>query len=317
MIEFLSALGLTVGFPLVLSGAVACTTPGSRLDWLLSALLCVGVATYLYLTSAVWIWIAVEGRLLPTAAAVCAALWSARGLGLRPTLPPMRLRRLARTAVGGAMIAVIAAMLVNIRMGSLAPEGAVDLAFPLAHGRFAVVQGGGAAALNRHRAVPAQSYAIDIVALNDRGRRARGLRPGSLDGYEAYGREVFAPCEGTVLGTSDGAPDAPIGRVDSATPAGNHVLLFCAIGDGGLTLVLAHFRPGSVAVARGEQVRTGTVLGRVGNSGNSTEPHLHIHAVRGRETDLGAALTMSEAVPVTFNGHFLVRNAVIRMADRQ
>ena len=213
------------------------------------------------------------------------------------------------------MVALFAGMLANLQAARFAPANAVDLSFPLAGGRFAAVQGGGAAALNHHRGVPAQAYATDIVALNDRGRRARGLRPGALDAYEAYDRAVIAPCDGIVLGMSDGAPDAPIGRVDPLRPAGNHVLLSCAIDGAEVTLLLAHFRPGSVAVARGDRVRPGTRLGRVGNSGNSTEPNLHIHAVRGREADLGAVLATSEAVPLTFNGRFLTRNAVIRIPD--
>ena len=141
------------------------------------------------------------------------------------------------------------------------------------------------------------------------------MRPGALDAYEAYDRTVIAPCDGIVTGMSDGAPDAPINRVDPLGSAGNHVLLSCAIGGVEVTLLLAHFGPGSVAVAHGDKVRRGMRLGRVGNSGHSTEPHLHVHAVRGREVDLGAALATAEAVPLTFDGRFLTRNAVVRIPD--
>ena len=314
--ELLPALGLVLGVPLLLSGITAFARPRSRLDWLLSALLCAGVSCFMYLSGAVWSWIGFGWRIVPLAAAAVAVVWSARRLRARPNLPSARpFLPLAGTVFRGAMVALIAGMLIDLQMARLAPAGAVDLRFPLKGGRFAIVHGGGGAALNYHHPVPAQAYATDVVALNHRGRRARGVRPEALDAYEIFDRAVIAPCDGIVSGTSDGAPDAPIGRVDPLRPAGNHVLLFCAVGRAGITLLLAHFRSGSVAVARGDRVRRGTLLGRVGNSGNSTEPHLHIHAVRGSETDPGAVLATAHAVPLTFNGRFLTRNDLIHVSD--
>ena len=316
MNELLPALGIVLGVPLLLSGMTAFARPRSRLDWLLSALFCAGVSWFMYSAGAVWVWIGFGWRIVPLAAAAVAVAWSARRLRACPMLPPARpFLPLAGAVFRGAMAALIAGMLIDLHLARLAPAGAVDLSFPLQGGRFAVLHGGGGAALNHHRSVPAQAYATDVVALNHRGRRARGVRPEALDAYEIFDRAVVAPCDGIVSGTSDGAPDAPIGRADPLKPAGNHVLLFCAAGRAGITLLLAHFRSGSVAVARGDRVRRGTLLGRVGNSGNSTEPHLHVHAVRGSETDPGAVLVTAHAVPLTFNGRFPTRNDVIHVPD--
>ena len=315
MNELLPALSLTLGLPLLLSGVVVFTWPRSWLDWLLSAFVCGGVSVYMYLAGTVWVWIGVGWRTLPLAVAAAAVLWSARRLRTRPILPLATLRPLTDTALRCAMVALVAGMLVNLHMATIAPTDSVHLSFPLAGGRFAVLHGGGARALNYHHAVPAQAYATDIVALNDQGRRAHGVRPEALDAYEIFDRAVIAPCDGIVSGMSDGAPDAPIGRTDRLRPAGNHVLLSCVVDGSAITVLLAHFRSGSVAVAHGDRVRRGTLLGRVGNSGNSTEPHLHVHAVRGGEADLRAVLTTSEAVPLVFNGRFLTRNAVIDTPD--
>lgn len=84
---------------------------------------------------------------------------------------------------------------------------------------------------------------------------------------------------------------------DRENVRGNHVILTC----GELNVELAHFMQGSVTVATGDRVAVGDPLGKVGNSGNTTEPHLHIHAVD-PSTGLG--------VPMTFDGRFPVRNSV-------
>ncbi|MFE0461586.1 peptidoglycan DD-metalloendopeptidase family protein [Kitasatospora sp. NPDC058965] len=68
-----------------------------------------------------------------------------------------------------------------------------------------------------------------------------------------------------------------------APPYGNHVVL----DTGDAVVKLAHLRPGSVTVTVGQHVEAGRLLGEVGNSGNSTEPHLHLHAERdGQGLDL-------------------------------
>ena len=108
---------------------------------------------------------------------------------------------------------------------------------------------------------------------------------------------MVSPCDGTVLAATDAFPDAARISLDEKNPLGNHVTLRC--GDADVTL--AHLQRGSVAVRAGSPITRGTPLGRVGNSGTSTEPHLQIHAERN-----GAG------VPLRFDGRWLVRNAIIR-----
>ncbi|MND00911.1 Peptidase family M23 [compost metagenome] len=71
--------------------------------------------------------------------------------------------------------------------------------------------------------------------------------------------------------------------------------------------MLAHLREGSVSVSEGQLVSTQTRLGEVGNSGNTSEPHLHIHAKRGARGDI----LDGEAVPFTIDGRYLVRGDVL------
>ncbi|MFE9603986.1 M23 family metallopeptidase [Streptomyces hokutonensis] len=146
------------------------------------------------------------------------------------------------------------------------------LRFPL-EGTWYVVQGGGRL-LNHHAQVPEQRGALDLVALGPLGTRTR--RGHDLTAYAAYGRPVRSPCDGRVISAADTVRDQRPGEISYQPPYGNHVFL-----DTGREIVkLAHLRPGSVTVARGDTVRAGQLLGEVGNSGNTTEPHLHLHAER-------------------------------------
>jgi murein DD-endopeptidase MepM/ murein hydrolase activator NlpD len=124
-----------------------------------------------------------------------------------------------------------------------------------------------------------------------------------LTAYVAFGTSIVAPCEGVVAARENSKPDMPVGQMDPDNPAGNFVALQC----GEVVVVLAHLQQGSVPLQVGTVVRAGQQIGRIGNSGNTSEPHLHIHAVRGRFTSLDALLFEGSGVPLTFDGRFLLR----------
>lgn len=129
------------------------------------------------------------------------------------------------------------------------------------------------------RAAIAQRFAIDWVRLRPDGKTFAGDQ-GKNRSYRAHGAEALAVADGVVVAIRDGIPENVPGPTSRAvamtleTLAGNHVVL--DIG-GGRFALYAHFKPGSLRVKRGDRVRRGQVLGLVGNSGNSTEPHLHFH----------------------------------------
>lgn len=205
----------------------------------------------------------------------------------------------------GAVAPVIGLGLLGYALTGFLHGPAVDLSPPLADGRFVVGQGGSNPMLNYHSSFAAQRFALDILAIDEFGRRAAGLEPQALADYVIYGMPVISPCDGEVVGAVDGLAESAIGATDRDNPAGNHVVIRCH----GVDLTIAHMRPGTVAVAAGESVVTGQPLGEAGNSGNTSEPHLHIHAVpegTGRE---------GEGVPLTFCGAFLVRNAIFEGGD--
>ena len=90
-----------------------------------------------------------------------------------------------------------------------------------------------------------------------------------------WGQPFLAPADATVAAAVDDLRDnKPHVQTDAAHPAGNHVIL--DFGNGEFAL-LAHLQKGSVKVKAGDRVQTGQQLGLCGNSGNTSEPHLHFH----------------------------------------
>jgi hypothetical protein len=191
------------------------------------------------------------------------------------------------------------------------PPAAVNLALPLGPGRYLVVNGGSGFSTNAHLETLAsseprfrdwrgQSYGVDLVELDGFGLRAKGPQPADPHAYRIYSARVLAPCDGLVVLAVDGLPDMQVPEMDREHLAGNHVLLRCAEAD----VLLGHLRPGSVQVHVGDAVATGVWLGAVGNSGNTGEPHLHVHAQR--PGPAGASLG-GDPLPILFDGHFPVR----------
>jgi hypothetical protein len=116
-------------------------------------------------------------------------------------------------------------------------------------------------------------YAIDLLKLGPDGRLVDGSDLVVANWY-SYGEPVYAPADGQIVQVVDDLPCRSVGDGDRENPAGNHVVI--DIG-GDRQVLLAHLRAGSIVVEEGAYVRSGALIGRVGNSGNSEAPHLHLH----------------------------------------
>ncbi|HZY99644.1 MAG TPA: M23 family metallopeptidase, partial [Candidatus Baltobacteraceae bacterium] len=120
---------------------------------------------------------------------------------------------------------------------------------------------------------------------------------------EAWDREILAPCDGTVAWTEDRHDDTPPGerRRDRRNPAGNYVSIETKRG----FVLLGHLKRGSIAVRVADTVRAGMPIARCGNSGNTSQSHLHLHA----QDRPQVAIDIARGVPVAFldeNGIALV-----------
>ena len=124
-----------------------------------------------------------------------------------------------------------------------------------------------------------ERFAIDFWQLDAQGRVVVGDIE-ELTNWHCYGAEVVAAAAGEVVQMVNDLPDQvlgePVSGVTGETAPGNHVIIDMG---GGRYALYAHLIPGSVAVAVGEVVARGQLLGRLGNSGNSDAPHLHFHVM--------------------------------------
>jgi hypothetical protein len=122
----------------------------------------------------------------------------------------------------------------------------------------------------------AQRYAIDFVRLDEQGNSSAG-DPTRNESYFIFGGEVIAVAPGLVLATRNDVPEGtPPGEPtpNLAKAAGNYVTQDLG---GGRFALYAHMQPGSITVKPGDNVQRGQVIGLVGNTGQSSEPHLHFH----------------------------------------
>ena len=134
--------------------------------------------------------------------------------------------------------------------------------------------------LNGHFTL-AQRFAIDWEQIDQENRVVKGDTK-TLSNYVIYGREVLAVADGTVVSSRNDLPEQVPGALPQGITIdqvdGNFVVL--DIGGGNFVLY-AHMQPGSVTVKAGAKVKRGDVLGKVGNTGNTQAPHLHLQVMDG------------------------------------
>jgi len=144
-------------------------------------------------------------------------------------------------------------------------------------GEWFTVWGGDTKAQNYHVVSGTQRHAFDFLILgkNNRTYERSGTRN---EDYYAFGKPVYAVCDATVVQVIEGVEDNRPTQMNPAEPTGNTVILKAGENE---YIVYAHFEKGTIKVKEGDVVKQGQFLGSCGNSGNSTEPHIHLHVQDG------------------------------------
>jgi hypothetical protein len=158
-----------------------------------------------------------------------------------------------------------------------------------------VAWGGDKLETNYHAATPDQRWAYDLLV------EPYFTGSDKVEDYGCYGVPVLAPISGLVTITHDGEPNEVPGEVSNnfKAPLGNHVVI--QLEETGTYLLIAHMKPGSIVVTSGERVEEGQKIGECGNSGNTSEPHIHIH--HQRQDPAVFPLNFAEGLPLYFRDH--------------
>lgn len=153
-------------------------------------------------------------------------------------------------------------------------------------GEWTVIWGGDTKTLNYHVEHEAQKNAFDLVITDEKGKSFKTNGTTNKD-YYAFGQELFAPCDGEVVLVVDGIKDNMPGTMNPVYVPGNSVIIKTANNE---YLFFAHFKQHSIKVLEGQKVRKGQFLGLCGNSGNSSEPHLHFHIQNAEDMNVATGI---------------------------
>lgn len=160
-------------------------------------------------------------------------------------------------------------------------------------GEWFVFWGGANVLVNYHYEHENQRYAFDFLMMKNNSTYDGD--PIKNESYYAFGENYLAPADGTVIEVvNDIRDNEPVGEMNREQPYGNYVII-----DHGNSEYshLAHFKYGSIKVNEGDDVKQGDILGLVGNSGNSSEPHIHFHVADSPD------LEDSKSIRINLVGH--------------
>jgi hypothetical protein len=182
-----------------------------------------------------------------------------------------------------ALSYTVAPIEINAKLAKIGP--------PLAGDRWVAVNGCcDEAGAHRPSGLPcnggvyfAQRFAIDWMRLDKAGQLAAG-DPTDVHSYPGYGADVLAVADGAIVDTLNTLDDQKPGTLPDPSTInmqnvdGNHIVIDLG---GGVYAFYAHLQKGSVQASVGDRVRRGQVLAKLGNTGNTSGPHLHFHLMEG------------------------------------
>lgn len=257
-----------------------------------------GVFIYLYGT---WVYLTIHAKyVFGVCLLICLLISLFRKK--RPALRP----RIWKTGNNLFFTSILMLLSVLYFTGTTGKAKTIELSFPLKTGRYFVLQGGKGLPTNLfHYSLRGAVYAMDIVKLKPDGSRGEAIFSRRLKDYEIFGDTLYSPCNGRIAKAYGDDPDNIPPDMTRGPQNTNQVL----IETDSSFVFLAHLKQGSVVVKEGDIVTYGQPLGCVGNSGFSSEPHLHIQA---HVKTPGVPWFKSAPLYIHFNGKGYLLYEVIR-----
>ena len=290
--------------PLFLIGMIAFNRQPNILNWIFTILSFGSVIAYMWATAR-WEMASIYFRPILPILYLAACVFSYRRIR-KPETSPKKIVTIIGIGLHLILIVFFSGLNWFSFRGYITPENTIELASPFRNGKQIVIHGGASPFTNGHYHVKPQNYALDIVGLNNLGMRSSSMSGGSdLNDYVIYGEPVFSPVNGVVVAAVDLYDDQIPPKTDVEHLAGNHIL----IERDDIEVLLAHLKKGSIKVNVGDTVNINTLVGRVGNTGNTSEPHLHIHVEKEGKPN---AILDGKSVAFTLNRQFLVRGDIIK-----
>ncbi|MDN3505132.1 MAG: M23 family metallopeptidase [Rhabdochlamydiaceae bacterium] len=290
-------------FPVIFIFIIFKSRPRSFRIWLFNTILIVMYTFDLYLTGNWAIALGYYFRYFIVVFSVIAVVKSYRAISPTCTIKS-KWKATTSLLVQLIFIAIFAIKATYVLKSFFIECESVALCYPLKNGNYFVAHGGKTLILNHHHPVSAQKYAMDILQLNAFGLRSRKLWPTQLKDFCIYNAEIYSPCSGIVTKVIDEYEDLTPGTMDSSHIAGNYLII--SNPQTGVSVFLAHLKKGSIKVCEGDLVKENDIIAQVGNSGNTSEPHLHLHAFK---TETGDPLSLAEGIAIKFENKCLIRNS--------
>jgi murein DD-endopeptidase MepM/ murein hydrolase activator NlpD len=188
--------------------------------------------------------------------------------------------------------------------------------FPV-RGRWYI--GASSSVRSHHRLLPVHEFALDLIQIGEGGQSYKGDGTNLTD-YYCYGKEVYAMADGEVVAVYDGIPETRLRRKDESPEDYRKAIMEplsrsenAYIATGGNQIVLqhagqeyssyAHLQHGSITVKKGELVKRGQLIAKIGLSGDGYQPHLHFQLTDGPDINYsrGIPLIFQNVKPVLFS----------------
>lgn len=180
------------------------------------------------------------------------------------------------------------------------------------NGEWLVFWGGNTAEINQHHGNQSQRYAFDFVKTDEEGNFYRGDEQTNEASF-SFGQPILSPADGMVIEAVDGVRDNQPGQLNTYSILGNYLLIKHHEDE---FSVLAHLKQHSVVVEAGETVKRGQEIAQCGNSGHSTDAHLHYQL---QDFDVFAEINanykqrkLARGIKVYFADILLERNGITR-----